>query len=140
MSDNSHGKAWEGVRQTTRIHTVDKISVRYEGKTEQVADRLPDVSPQGMFINTNQRFPEGAVLNLSFRLALSGAEIQTRCEVRYCQPGVGVGVEFIGISAEAKEQIEREVELCCLGNFPKKRPSKKRRAKDLKKGKIISSR
>lgn len=139
MSVNSHGKAWEGVRQTMRIHTVDKISVRYEGKTEQVADRLPDVSPQGMFINTNQRFPEGAVLNLSFRLALSGAEIQTRCEVRYCQPGVGVGVEFIGISDEAKEQIEREVELCC-SDLPKRLAPKKRRAKDrVKKRKIISS-
>jgi len=128
MSDNGNGKVWDGVRQNPRIHTVDRISVRYEGKAEQVADRLPDVSPQGMFINTNQRFPEGAVLNLSFRLALSGAEIQTRCEVRYCQPGVGVGVEFIGISDEAKEQIEREVELCC-GDFPKKRPLKKRRAR-----------
>jgi hypothetical protein len=77
-----------------------------------VADRLPDVCPRGMFINTSQRFPEGAVLNLSFRLALSGAEIQTRCEVRYRQPGVGVGVEFIGISPDATRQIETEIELC----------------------------
>jgi PilZ domain len=82
-----------------------------------VADRLPDVSPQGMFINTSQKFPEGAVLNLNFRLALSGAEIQTRCEVRYCQPGVGVGVEFIGMSSEATRQIEAEIELC---KHPKK--------------------
>jgi hypothetical protein len=128
MSDNSLGNPRYSGRLNTRVHTVDKISVRYEGKTEQVADRLPDVSPQGMFINTNQRFPEGAVLNLSFRLALSGAEIQTRCEVRYRQPGVGIGVEFIGISDEAKKQIEREVELCCV-DFPKRRSPKKRRTK-----------
>jgi hypothetical protein len=129
MSDNSLGNPRYSGRLNTRVHTVDKISVRYEGKTEQVADRLPDVSPQGMFINTNHRFPEGAVLNLSFRLALSGAEIQTRCEVRYCQPGVGVGVEFIGISDQAKEQIEREVELYRVGDLPKKRSPKKRRTK-----------
>jgi hypothetical protein len=77
-----------------------------------MAARLPDVSTGGMFINTNQRFPEGAVLNLRFRLAISGADIETRCEVRYCQPGVGVGVEFIGLSAEASEAIQHEIALC----------------------------
>jgi hypothetical protein len=52
------------------------------------------------------------VLNLKFRLALTGAEIQTRCEVRYCLPGVGVGVEFVGISPQDVSEIEREIELC----------------------------
>jgi hypothetical protein len=65
-----------------------------------------------MFFNTATRFPEGRVLNLRFRLALTGAEIHTRREVRYCLPGVGVGVEFIGISPDAVRKIEREVQLC----------------------------
>jgi hypothetical protein len=99
-------------RTSTRIHTVEDISVHYEGHTEEIAARPPDVSTRGMFFNTATSFPEGAVLNLKFRLALSGAEIQTRCEVRYCLPGVGVGVEFIGISPEAVRQIEREIKLC----------------------------
>jgi PilZ domain len=111
MSRN-HNQQRDSGRMATRVHTVERISVNYEGRTEEVADRLPDVSPRGMFINTNERFTEGAVLNLSFRLALSGAEIRTRCEVRYCQPGVGVGVEFIGMSPEATRQIEAEIELC----------------------------
>jgi hypothetical protein len=64
-----------------------------------------------MFFNTATRFPEGTVLSLRFRLALTGAEIRTRCEVRYCWPGVGVGVEFIGISLKAVRKIEREVQL-----------------------------
>src|SRR6266852_7735198 len=112
MSGDLHKRVGENGRMSPRIHSVDKISVNYEGRTEEVADRLPDVSPMGMFIGTSQRFPEGAVLNLNFRLAISGAEIRTRCEVRYCQPGVGVGVEFIGISPEAVRKIEREVQLC----------------------------
>lgn len=65
-----------------------------------------------MFFNTPTRFPEGTVLNLRFQLALTGAEIRTRCEVRYCLPGIGVGVEFIGISPESFRKIEREVQLC----------------------------
>ena len=111
-------------RLSRRIHSVDQISVNYEGRTEEVADRLPDVSPRGMFINTAQSFPEGAVLNLRFRLAISGEEVRTRCEVRYCQPGIGVGVEFIGISPEATQAIEREVELLA---GRRARPKRKRR-------------
>jgi hypothetical protein len=67
---------------------------------------------QGRFISTSRKFPEGSVLNLRFRLALTGAEIRTRCEVRYCLIGVGVGVEFVGISPEAVGKINREIELC----------------------------
>ncbi len=112
MKSNNHQPKWDRERLSPRIHTVKEISVHYEGHTEEVAIRPPDVSAHGMFFNTPTRFPEGAVLNLRFRLALTGAEIRTRCEVRYCLPGVGVGVEFIGISLEAVRKIEREVRLC----------------------------
>ena len=64
-----------------------------------------------MFINTTRVFPEGAVLNVRFRLAISGHEIHSRAEVRYCLPGVGVGVEFIDISQADVQAIEREIEM-----------------------------
>ena len=112
MNSNNHHKKWDRERLSPRIHTVKEISVHYEGRTEEIAIRPPDVSAHGMFFNTQTTFPEGAVLNLRFRLALTGAEIRTRCEVRYCLPGVGVGVEFVGISPEDVRKIEREVQLC----------------------------
>jgi hypothetical protein len=93
-----------------RIHTVKEISVHYEGRAEEVAIRPPDVSTHGMFFNTPIRFPGGTVLNLRFGLALTGAEIRTRCEVRYCLQGVGAGVEFVDIAPEAVRKIEREVQ------------------------------
>jgi len=120
MKSSNHQRRWDRERLSPRIHTVKEISVHYEGRTEEVAIRPPDVSTHGMFFNTATRFPEGAVLNLKFRLALTGAEIHTRCEVRYCLPGVGVGVEFIGISPEAVRKIEREVQLCSRPRARKK--------------------
>ena len=113
------------VRSEPRIYSVKDISVNYEGRTENIANRPPDVSTRGMFVNISQRFPEGAVLNLRFRLALTGVEIRTRCEVRYCLPGVGVGVEFVGISAEAVRAIEQEVKLC--SSRLQRRPKRARR-------------
>ena len=61
-----------------------------------------------MFINTAADFPEGAILKVSFRLAKSNHPIDVRCEVRYCLTGVGIGVEFIGMSTEDQKAIAKE--------------------------------
>lgn len=81
----------------------------YEGFTEDIFVRPPDLSPHGMFINTTRQYPEGAVLKLKFRLSRTNVLIQTRCEVRYCLKGVGIGVEFIGAPAETASESEKEI-------------------------------
>src|SRR6267143_6678219 len=91
---NSHSKNWKSPRLAPRFSSLRDLSVSYEGFSEDIVTRPPDVSARGMFINTGRKFPEGAVLNVNFRLALTGMEIHSRCEVRYCLPLVGVGVEF----------------------------------------------
>src|SRR5262249_5158636 len=92
-----------------RVRGLRGITVAYEGRRDEIVIKPPDLSRRGMFISTAKTFPEGAVLNLRFRLEHSGAEVQTRSEVRYCLPGVGVGVEFIGISAGELEKIAAEL-------------------------------
>jgi hypothetical protein len=109
MSTGNHGQSWSTARKATRYSSLRDLSVTYEGDSEDVATRPPDISTQGMFINTNRNFPEGAVLNVQFRLAETGVEVRTRCEVRYCLAGVGVGVEFVEISPDAVRAIEKEI-------------------------------
>jgi len=109
MSARNNGRRWDRPREAQRYSNLRDLSVVYEGDTQDVATRLPDLSARGMFINTNRNFPQGAVLNVRFRLAQSGIPVRTRCEVRYCLPGVGVGVEFVDISPEAAEAIEQEI-------------------------------
>jgi PilZ domain-containing protein len=96
-------------RRSPRYAQFSELSLTYEGRTEEIASRPPDISPHGMFINTARRFPEGAVMKLRFRLSRSGIEVHARAEVRYCLPGVGIGVEFIGLSPEYVHAIEEEV-------------------------------
>ncbi len=98
-------------RSGPRVQSVRDIRISYEGQNGEIVVRPPNLSMRGMFINTNRIFPEGAVLNLRFILVLTGAEVRTRCEVRNCQAGIGVGVEFIGLPAEEAKKIEREIEL-----------------------------
>jgi hypothetical protein len=102
-------REWAAMRSAERYSSLRDLNVSYEGHSDTIVTRLPDISTKGMFINTTRAFPEGAVLNVHFRLAHTGADIRSRCEVRYCLDGVGIGVEFVDISPEAAAAIEREL-------------------------------
>lgn len=110
-SNGAGVQTWNSPRTAKRFSSLCDLSVSYEGHSEDIVTRPPDISTRGMFINTTRTFPEGAVLNVKFRLALSGYEVHSRAEVRYCLPGVGVGVEFIDISQDSVQAIEREIEI-----------------------------
>jgi len=102
------GKTNVAIRQEVRYPQLTELSMIYEGATEDVAVRPPDLSPHGMFINTPNEFPEGAVLKLRFRLSRTGVVVQTRCEVRYCLKGVGIGVEFVDAPPKVRARLKRK--------------------------------
>ncbi|MGO8791024.1 MAG: PilZ domain-containing protein [Terriglobia bacterium] len=110
MNSTTRRKRGMPTRLEPRYSAYRDLSVTYEGHSEEIPVRVPDISTQGIFINTSQSFPEGAVLALQFRLTRTDVRVKTRAEVRYCLPGVGVGVEFVGISPEARRAIEEEME------------------------------
>jgi hypothetical protein len=132
----SNGHGWSSSRLAPRYSSVRDLDVTYEGETENIVTRPPDISARGMFINTSRSLPEGAVLNVRFRLARSGKEISARCEVRYCLPGVGVGVEFVEIAPDSVRAIDAEVKFAVASasatrsrarsRRPRKRPTAKR--------------
>ena len=99
------------VRQDVRTSQLCELSMIYEGITEEIDVRPPDLSPHGMFINTRTEYPQGTVLKLRFRLTRTGVVIQTRCEVRYCLKGTGIGVEFVDVTPEIKRAIQEETSL-----------------------------
>jgi hypothetical protein len=95
-------------RQAERYAHYRELSIVYEGASLDLPVRAPDISIHGMFINTAQKFPEGAVLRIGFRLSRTNFLVTARGEVRYCLPGVGIGVEFIGLPEDARQAIEEE--------------------------------
>ncbi len=96
-------------RQYERYSYLRELTIRYEGQTEKITVRTPDISPNGMFVNTAQLFPQGAILKISFLLPHTQARVKARCEVRFVLPGVGVGVEFVNISAVDQHAIQNEI-------------------------------
>ena len=96
-------------RDTTRYSGYRDLQILYEGSSQDIPVRAPDISLQGMFINTAKHFAEGAVIKISFRLSRTNHVVRVRAEVRYCLEGVGIGVEFIDISPEDRQAIEDEM-------------------------------
>jgi len=98
------------MRRSERHVLYRDLAIVYEGYSEAIPLRVPDLSMHGMFINTPRTFPESAVLCVKFRLNRSGVEVTARAEVRYCLAGVGIGVEFVEISPEDQQAIEEEMQ------------------------------
>lgn len=109
----------QAARCEPRLQHVSDLHLMYEGEVCEIPIRPPDLSAHGMFVNTTTHFPEGAVVKLRFRLTGLNVEVQTRCEVRYCLPGTGIGVEFVGLEAEAAQAIQTELRSMSRPRHPK---------------------
>ncbi len=58
-------------------------------------DRLKNVSTGGCFVETKDPAPEGTIVTAV--LTMGGATIKTLGEVRFCDPGKGMGICFANI-------------------------------------------
>lgn len=67
-----------------------------------------DISEGGMYIYTQAEFIQGAVLELNFDVA--DGPIRVKARVQHTQPGVGIGVKFIGLPHKDSMRIKRLLE------------------------------
>lgn len=85
------------------------LRVIYNGLADTTETRPPDLSRDGMFINTPFIFVPGADLQVRFDLICTGATVETQARVRYCDPGVGIGVQFLQLPDACRKAIEKEL-------------------------------
>ncbi|HEV3469444.1 MAG TPA: PilZ domain-containing protein [Pyrinomonadaceae bacterium] len=81
------------------------IDVFFDGADLTGVASTADISPGGLYMNTQAELPEGAVLTL--RIPVEGRDVVCNGEVVYSNPGRGVGVNFQGLSEEDRAHIER---------------------------------
>ena len=80
------------------------IDVFFEGSDLTGVASTKDISPGGLYMNTQAELPEGSVLTL--RIPLEGRDLVCNGEVVYSNPGRGVGVTFQGLSQEDRAALE----------------------------------
>jgi PilZ domain len=81
------------------------IDVFFDGADLTGVASTKDISPGGLYMNTQAELPEGALLTL--RIPLEGRDVICNGEVVYSNPGVGVGVTFQGLSEEDRAHVGR---------------------------------
>ena len=67
-----------------------------------------DISPGGLYMNTQANIPEGAFLMVRIPLD-KDVHVVCKAEVIYSNPGQGVGLRFHDITDEARATLERAV-------------------------------
>ncbi|HEX8499828.1 MAG TPA: PilZ domain-containing protein [Pyrinomonadaceae bacterium] len=80
------------------------IDVFFNGDDLTGVASTKDISPGGVYMNTQADIPEGSVLTL--RIPLEGRDVVCNGEVAYSNPGRGVGVTFQGLSDDDRAHLE----------------------------------
>lgn len=84
------------------------VDVYFDGEDVTGVASTKDISPGGLYMNTQATIPEGAMLLVRIPFS-QNAEIVCRAEVVYSEPGRGLGVRFRDLTDDARALLEREL-------------------------------
>lgn len=83
------------------------VDLHFNGDDATGVASTKDISPGGLYMNTQTVLPEGSILTL--RLPFGEHHVVVNAEVVYSSPGQGVGVRFRDLTEQDRLTIEREL-------------------------------
>jgi c-di-GMP-binding flagellar brake protein YcgR len=95
-------------RQYRRVKLATEVHCEALERNDVMVTR--DVSLGGMFINARFPLPIDSELSLSFRLYPTEPPLNCRAKVMFSRIGMGMGISFVDLSAEAQQVIQKFVE------------------------------
>ena len=108
MADERH----EGFESQDERRSHDRsrliVDVFFDGKDVTGVASTKDISPGGLYMNTQAEIPEGSVLLVRVPFS-EDVEVVVNAVVVYSNPGRGVGLRFQGLSDDTRAILEREV-------------------------------
>ena len=107
MADDERGfESPEERRNYDRSRLI--VDVFFDGKDVTGVASTKDISPGGLYMNTQAEIPEGSLLLVRIPLR-TDAQVVIDAVVVYSNPGRGVGLRFQGVSDEVRAILQREV-------------------------------
>lgn len=67
-----------------------------------------DISEGGLYISAMQSYENNSVIDVT--IPFKGEKLTFKAQVRYCQPGIGMGVMFVDLNAEQRGKIKELIE------------------------------
>lgn len=83
------------------------VDVFFDGADATGVASTKDISPGGLYMNTQSEIPEGSLLTL--RLPFPEGDVVVNAEVVYSNPGRGVGVRFSGLADKDRALMEESL-------------------------------
>ena len=108
MADERH----EGFSSQDERRNYDRarliVDVYFDGKDVTGVASTKDISPGGLYMNTQAEIPEGSVLlvRIPFR---EDVQVVANAIVVYSNPGRGVGLKFQALADDVRAILEREL-------------------------------
>ncbi len=93
-------------RRYPRLSYGKEVWIGQDGIFSRTNERITNISVGGAFIETAQSFSTGTVVSVRFKAGDAKDFISCAAIVRNSRPGVGLGVEFLDLSPEARTQLE----------------------------------
>ncbi len=91
-------------REYVRVATVLEFEYRSESQVSKA--RIEDLSEGGAFVDVANPEREGDEIEFTLELPGSGEPIAGKAVVVWQQPTIGMGIKFIGLTDEQREQIK----------------------------------
>ena len=97
-------------QEERRAHDRSRLilDVFFDGHDVTGVASTKDISPGGLYMNTQANIPEGAFLMVRIPFS-NDVTVVCNAEVVYSNPGTGVGLQFHDLTDEARATLEREL-------------------------------
>jgi hypothetical protein len=95
-------------RRFERLRVPFPIEIRDDRGGTAMQTNASDVSGRGCYVESQAPLSMGTPLTIIFWI--DSEKIITPALVRTCDPGVGMGIEFIGLSPQNQGRVQQAVE------------------------------
>lgn len=90
-------------RKSERVLIIQEVEIDGRPRGQAI-----DLSMEGMYITTHERFERNAVIELKFQV--EGHPIQAKAKVLYLHEGVGMGVRFFALQPRDLDRLKEFIE------------------------------
>lgn len=103
MPGNS-GPPYREKREVPRFSFIAEVALIEPATDTRISGRISEISRKGCFVDLLNTLPEGTPIEL--KVSRDQGVFVTRGRIIYVQPGMGMGVAFVDISADQMKILD----------------------------------